>query len=76
MTQEDLKQYLQNLPKSPFGPALKQYLEERLFEIRDVTKYKTWKEAEGGQHAVRIIKDLFAFMEDKKTPEKKKSEYV
>lgn len=66
---------LHELAKSPYGHHLRQYLSEKMTELKDVTKVESWDEALGRKKAVEILKDLFKFLDDtpKETP--KKTEY-
>jgi len=75
MTQEH-KQLLQGLTQTNFGQALKVYLEEELAKIGDLSSVKDWEETRGKQIAIKLIKDLFAFMEESKVRPPKPNQYV
>ena len=75
MVSPETKKLLEELNRNQYGKALREYLDDKMFEIRDVTKYKTWKEAEGGQIAVKLIRDLFYFMEEKKQTPNTRNQY-
>lgn len=77
MEQEEVKKILVEMAGTRYGAALKIYLEGELDTIKDVTQYKTWKEAEGGQIGVRVIKRLFSFLNLESSSKKKQgSQYV
>jgi hypothetical protein len=76
MEQEDIRKLLAELSTLRHGRALRQFLDAELDDIRDVTKYRTWKEAEGGQIAVRLVKKLFSFLEEKKSSVKGPNQYA
>lgn len=70
------KELLQRLAKTPEGRALKVYLDGAIEELRDLQTIKSWDETQGRKWAETYIKQLFSFMEEKKTVERIKSQYV
>lgn len=70
------KKLLSELKHTQYGVALKIFLESELEELSDITTSKTWQETVGRQKAVRMIRRLFSFMEEKKTTDKTKNQYV
>lgn len=75
MISPDNLKLLEELGKTQFGVALREFLTEKLGEISNVKNSKTVEDLLGNQKAISIIEDLFAFMREKKTPTKKKHEY-
>lgn len=69
--QEKLKQ----IKESPQGFALIEYLNQAKKEMNDVKTMQSWDEVQGRKFALKVIEDLFAFMEDKKVETKNKNQY-
>lgn len=77
MISPDSIKLLEELGKTQFGKALREFLDDKKTEIGDITKSKSWEETLGRQHALTLIKDLFYFMKEKEPPvDKKKNPYV
>lgn len=75
MTQNE-KQILNDLGRTNFGQALRVYLEEKKREIGDISASTSWEDTKARQLALKLIKELFAFMEDKVSIDKMKNPYV
>jgi len=79
LTQEH-KQLLHDLKNTSYGRALTVYLEEKFTEIGDITSIPNdgnlAAETLGRRFALKLLKDLFNFMENKKISEKSKNPYV
>jgi len=69
--QEKLKQ----IKESPQGFALIEYLNQAKREMNDVKSMQSWEEVLGRKFALKVIDDLFVFMEDKKVDIKNKNQY-
>lgn len=69
------KKILNDLGRTDFGRALKVYLEEKKEEIGDITTAQSWEDTKGKQIALKVIKELFSFMAEKKD-ERIKNQYV
>ena len=80
MITQEHKQLLHDLKNTSYGRALQTYLEEKYTEIGDITSIPNdaniAEETLGRKFALRLLKDLFNFMENKKTVEKSKNPYV
>lgn len=77
MISPDSIKLLEELGKTQFGKALREFIEDKKAEIGDITKSKSWEETQGRQYALNLIKDLFYFMKEKAEPvDKKKNPYV
>jgi len=75
MIKDKQQALLHELPKTPHGQALKEFLDEKLLEIRDVMGSESWEETLGRKFAVTLIQDLFAFMELEKSKPRPKTQY-
>lgn len=69
------KETLNQLGKTQFGKALRDFLDEELKEIKDVTRQESWEDVVASQKAVKLIKKLFSFLDEKKLDEPKKNQY-
>lgn len=69
------KELLTQLGKTSHGLALKAFLEEKKAELNNVELLTSWDETLGNKRAVKIIKDLFSFMEEKSPTEGKKTSF-
>jgi len=69
---------LKELANSEYGLILIEYLRGKILEMSDITKIKTQKELIGKQETVKILKELFGFLEKarEKSPEVKKTDYL
>ena len=72
----DNKKLLSELSRTSYGRALQEYLDEHFNELKDVSNAKSWDDTLARQQAVRILKNLFYFMEEKKTSDKQKTTFV
>ncbi len=75
MINAETKKVLADLGKSGFGNALKNFLQDELEDIGDITKSKSWEETQGRQFNVKFIKKLLSLLEGKKVEIKKKINY-
>lgn len=75
ITPEEKKE-LSGLKHTSFGRALVAYLTDEMNDLNDITTPKSWEETQGRQYAVKVIRKLFSFMEDKKPKGKGKNQYV
>ena len=66
---------LNGMATTQYGQALKVLLDEELKELGDVENATSWDDTLGRQHAVKIIKRLFVFMEPKKKVDKSQNQY-
>jgi hypothetical protein len=68
---------LNDLANSEYGLILMAYLNEKVLEMADISKL-TPENVVGKQEAVKIIKELFMFLEKarQKQPEIKKTNYL
>lgn len=70
------RQLLTELGSLAHGKALKEFLEERYSAINDVTSCKNWEDAVGRQYALILLKEIFTFLEEKKTVDKQPNQYT
>lgn len=62
MISPDTKRLLEELGKMPYGKALKEFIDEELKEVSDITKIESWDDALARQKAIHIVRKLFSFM--------------
>ena len=74
ISQDQLKQ----LAQSDFGKMLIDYLDEKIKDLGNITKIRTFEELVGRQEAVKVLKELFNFLEKGREikPEVKKNDYL
>ena len=72
------KEQLDQLAKSDFGKILLEYLNQKILEMSNIVKITTYDELLGKQEAVKILKELFSFLEKAREnkPETKKTDYL
>jgi len=70
------KQLLHDMKNTSYGHALAAFLEDGLKEIGDIKSCQSWEETLGRKYALQLLKDLFSFMGEKKSPEKSKNIYI
>lgn len=76
MINPEYRQLLLDLKKTSYGVALKAFLDEELGNISDITTCETWEETLGRKYAIKLLNKLSSLMEEKKTTEKGKNQYV
>lgn len=73
------KKLLLDLRSTSYGKALQAFLEEKYKEIGDITTIPNDEniavETMGRKFALKLLKDLFIFMEEKKPVDKKLNQY-
>lgn len=75
MTQQE-KELLFTLKNSAHGRVLKKYLELEKQKIADVLNCNSWDETIGRQHAVKLINNIFGFLEEKEAKERTPNQYT
>ncbi len=75
MINPESKKLLQGMSKTQYGKALKDFLDEEVSDIGDITKVESWEETLGRKYALKLIKKLFSFLEEKTVASKSKSTY-
>ena len=73
---EQYKEKLEQISKTPYGIALKVYLKKAREEINDVKTMDTLDELLGRKHALKYIDELFSFMGEKKVETRSKNQYT
>lgn len=68
MISPDDHELLRQLSRTPYGRALRHYLDEKYAEIGNISTTKSWDETLGRQFALKFLQELFALMEDEKKP--------
>jgi hypothetical protein len=69
MTKEQLNEQMESLAKSQYGGVLLEYIKEKIDLMGKIGSIKTFEELIGKQEAVKILKDIFRFLETKREPE-------
>lgn len=72
----ELTEKLKQIPHSPQGFALMQYLELAKKELGDIRTAESWEEVQGRKFALKVISDLFTFMGEKKVETTSKNQYT
>lgn len=74
MDREQRTKELKKLANSPQGIALKDFLEEKITEMNDMSTVESWEDALGRKLAIKtmrkIMKTLTSLSEDEKKSEK------
>ena len=65
---------LKDLAMSSNGVALKEYIDEKIKEMSDITKI-TAEELEATKKAVVVLKEIFSFLDRLKAEDKKQKNY-
>jgi len=73
---KNIEDTLKQIPSTVYGMALTKYLEQYKGELNNVETIKTNEELLGRQFALKLIKDLFKFMGEKKVETPNKNQYV
>lgn len=69
------KAILESLRATQYGRVLRKYLDERFTEIGNIMETQSWEETLGRKFAIKLLRDLFAFMEQKEDPQKRLGQY-
>jgi len=65
------QELLKNFRESPYVQLIKDYFNDQIIKLTDISTHKTWDEVLGKQYACKILKDLIRTLEAK--PEKEKT---
>lgn len=76
MIREEQVKLLKELGKSHYGNTLKNYLSEKIIELNDVSSCESFDDVLGRKKAIKIVKELFNFMEDRKVIDKGRENYL
>jgi hypothetical protein len=76
MLKPESRKHLEDLSKTVYGRALHEYLDEELKILGDIENCTTWDETLGRKHAVKILRKLFQFMEEKAPSTKDPGKYT
>lgn len=66
---------LKELRESTFAPVVKEYIQEQINKMSDVSSYKSWDEVLGKQYATRVLTDFLRVLELKPEKEKIPNQY-
>lgn len=70
------RKILEALDKTQYGAVLKEYLNGKLEEIRDLQTITSFDDALGRKRAEKIINEIFSFMSGKPVAPKKEHPYT
>jgi hypothetical protein len=76
MTKTEQKKLLEQLSKTSYGVALKEFLNEEREGLLDVRNSATWEDALASKKAIKLIDRLFSFMIEKKETNKETNQYL
>ena len=74
--QKEVEDILKQIPGTLYGQAINAYLTQARDELDSVTKITTFEELLGKQYAIKVIDELFKFMDNKKVETKNKNQYI
>jgi len=72
----EIKEKLEQLQNTPYGQALLVYLEQYKEELNSINKIITFEELLGKQYALKLIDEMFKFMDNKRVEVKSKNQYI
>jgi hypothetical protein len=73
---EQIETTLKQLSATPYGFALIELLNQWENEMNDVSTILTVEQLEGRKIALKLVKDLFKFMGDRKVEKINKNQYI
>ena len=73
---QETRETLLGIKNSAYGKAIREFLEENLDKIGDINSCESWEETLGRKYALRLLKDLFSFLEDKPDKQSKTNPYI
>lgn len=73
---KDVEDILKQIPGTLYGQALTVLLEQYKAELNNVNKITTMDELLGKQYALKLIDDIFKFMDNKRVETKNKNQYI
>lgn len=71
MNQELLKSF----KESPYTQLVKDYFEEQIAKMNDISTHQSWEEVLGKQYASKILKDLIKSLDSRPEKEKVPNQY-
>jgi hypothetical protein len=75
MIRPEVKEILGSINGTPFGRALQEFLDDQFEELNDVQACTSWEDTVGRQHAIKILENLFSFMNAKRITNQKQNTY-
>lgn len=73
---KEVEDILSQIPGTLYGQALRALLDQWKEEMNNVKTIKTIEELIGRQDAIKLVDDLFKFMDNKRVENKSKNQYV
>lgn len=62
MKREERDKLLEELSRSQIGVALLEFINEKIFEMKDISKIKDFNEMLGKQEAIKTLEKIFSFL--------------
>lgn len=75
MIKPETRQLLVELGKTQYGKALRDFLDEQVKEVGDITKATSWDDTLGRKHFLTFVSKLYTVLEEKDIAEKSRSQY-
>lgn len=72
----ETKKLLADMAKTHYGRALRDFLDVHYASIGNIMESKSWEETLGRKFALTLLRELFAFMEEKKNTGVDRSQYT
>ncbi len=76
MPKEERKKLLETLSATAHGRALRDFLEEKIDEIKDVENCTSWEDTLGRKYAVKMLREILSFLSDKKEDKRTPNQYT
>jgi hypothetical protein len=69
MNEELLRNQMESLAKSQYGEILMEFIGQKVDSLNKIGDIKTFEELAGRQEAIKLLKDMFRFLEANRKPE-------
>lgn len=69
------QELFKSFKESPYVQLIKDYFQEQIVKMNEISTHKSWEEVLGKQYAEKIIKDLIRQLENKEPKEKVPNQY-
>lgn len=70
MINPEVRKILEGVNATPFGRALKEFLDDEMVRLNDVSACTSWEDVLGRKQAIKTIQSLFSFMKSPTDTEK------
>ena len=69
------QELLKGFKESPYVGVVKEYFEEQITKMCDISTHTSWEEVLGKQYASKILRDMIKLLETKPEKEKIPNQY-